>query len=140
MKIQIILILLFYQIVYSQEKTCYYVKNLDLFYVISFDENNSVLTESDLKLERVFNGLLEYPNMTLEILGHCDFNEKNKDKLSMKRSLIVIDFLVKKGINRKRLKAKGFSDKKLITNCNTINCNEEKKSQNRRVEFIITTI
>lgn len=78
--------------------------------------------------------------MTLEILGNCDFSEKNKKQLSLKRSIAVIDFLVKKGINKNRLKAKSFSDKRLTNNCNTINCNEEEKSKNRRVEFVVTAI
>jgi outer membrane protein OmpA-like peptidoglycan-associated protein len=134
------ILLLFSQLVFSQEKECYYVKNIDLFHIIYFQENNDSFFESDLKLDRVFSSLLEYPQMTLEILGHSDFSEKNKKKLSLKRSLSVIDFLVKKGINKKRLKAKYYSDKQLTNNCKNVQCNEEQKSRNRRVEFIVTAI
>jgi outer membrane protein OmpA-like peptidoglycan-associated protein len=135
------ILLLFSPFTFSQVKEYDVVKYIDLFDVVYFQENSvSIIEESNLKLDRIFIGLQENPTVTLDIVGNCDFTEKNKKKLSLKRSLTVIDFFVKKGIDRKRLKAKGFSDKKLTNNCYKINCSEKEKSQNRRVEFIVKAI
>lgn len=86
--------------------------------------------------------LKDYPNVILEIRGNSSRDEKNKTKLSQLRTEKVISDLVKHGIEKERLKGKGFSDKKPLSTPEEFenNDNERKKiilARNRRCSFII---
>jgi outer membrane protein OmpA-like peptidoglycan-associated protein len=52
--------------------------------------------------------LLGYPEYMIEIGGHCSSSEKNALKLSEQRAQKIIDLLVKRGIQRERLKIKAY--------------------------------
>jgi outer membrane protein OmpA-like peptidoglycan-associated protein len=56
-------------------------------------------------------------------------------KLSEKRAEAVLDYLVEKGINKKRLSAKGYGDtKKRVPEAKTF----EEFEMNMRVEAVVT--
>jgi outer membrane protein OmpA-like peptidoglycan-associated protein len=55
-------------------------------------------------------------------------------KLSDNRAKAVVDFLVSKGVDAKRLTWKGFGETQPLTS----NSTEEGKAINRRTEFVIT--
>ncbi len=79
------------------------------------------------------------PNIKVEISSHTDSkgdDEYNK-KLSQKRAESVVKYLVKKGINKHRLIAKGYGEEKPIApNTNPDGSdNEEGRQKNRRTEF-----
>lgn len=92
--------------------------------------------ESFAELDRVVQLLTTNPTMEIAISGHTDnvgsapFNHQ----LSEDRSKAVMAYLIQKGIQAKRLKAKGFGDTKPISD----NATEEGRQANRRVEFTIT--
>ncbi len=79
----------------------------------------------------------DYPGFHVQVDGHTD-NVGNPDanrKLSQDRAEAVVKYLVeKKGVDRKRLSAKGFGDTQPIAD------NKTKKGQarNRRVDFTVT--
>ncbi len=79
----------------------------------------------------------DYPGVHVQVDGHTD-NVGNPDanlKLSQDRADAVVRYLVtKKGVDAKRLSAKGFGDSKPIAD------NKTKKGQakNRRVDFTVT--
>ncbi len=79
----------------------------------------------------------DYPGFHVQVDGHTD-NVGNPDanrKLSQDRAEAVVNYLVsKKGVDAKRLSAKGFGDSKPIAD------NKTKKGQakNRRVDFTVT--
>lgn len=86
------------------------------------------------KLERM---MAQNPNMQVEIGGHTDVvGPKNYNKfLSQKRAEAVKDFLTKKGIDTRRIKAVGYgSSKPLASNDDE----KEGRELNRRVEFKVT--
>jgi len=88
-----------------------------------------------LELERVIKLLNENPQLSLAIVGHTDNSgskEKNK-QLSLNRAQAVVDFLSNKGIDKKRLIAKGMGDTMPIDS----NTTEQGKSNNRRTEINI---
>lgn len=71
----------------------------------------------------------------VRIEGHTDAvgdAEKNRT-LSQERAESVLEYLVKKGITRNRLEAKGYGPDKPVSSNNT----DEGRSKNRRVEFTI---
>lgn len=103
---------------------------------IFFDNNKfELVPTSALELERVYKLLSENPGLSLAILGHTD-NSGNKEKnklLSLNRAQAVVDFLSNKGIDKKRLIAKGMGDTMPIDS----NTTEQGKSNNRRTEINI---
>lgn len=85
--------------------------------------------------------MMETPQIVVEISSHTD--NKGKDaynkKLSQKRAESVVNYLIKKGIDPKRLYAKGYGEEKPIApNENPDGSdNPEGREMNRRTEFKI---
>ena len=121
-----------------QSPSCDFTNSFS-FPLIYFNKNSSHWKKEG-DLIKVIKCLKEYPALNIEIRGHCDAVEKNKEKLSLKRSQKIIDYLVKKGIDKKRLSLKGFSDTQLIIDCNDKQCDEAMRQNNRRCQIIITAI
>jgi outer membrane protein OmpA-like peptidoglycan-associated protein len=80
--------------------------------------------------------LEENKTMTLEIIGHTDDvgSEEGNRLISIKRAQVVADYLIRKGINEKRLKINGKLNKEPLFPNNS----PENRAKNRRVEFILT--
>jgi OOP family OmpA-OmpF porin len=91
--------------------------------------------ESFAELNRIFQVLHDNQSMEIEIDGHTDnVGPPAVNKvLSEARATSVQTYLTKKGIEAKRLRAKGFGENKPIASNNT----DGGRQQNRRVEFTI---
>ena len=103
---------------------------------IFFDFDKSVLLpQSFVALLKLTTLLQDNPNMKIELSGHTDNKGKDKynEKLSEDRSKAVYDYLISKGIDKKRLSYKGYGAKRPIADNKT----EEGRAKNRRVEFVI---
>lgn len=104
---------------------------------IFFEENSSELHYlSKAELHHVYNLMKEYPKMRILIGGHAmksDGDPKAYKKLSEDRAKEVYKFLVKMGIDKKRLEFKGFGSDKPMGDVNTGAGN----AQNRSVDFTI---
>jgi OOP family OmpA-OmpF porin len=92
--------------------------------------------ESFIVLESFAEYLKENPSITIEIQGHTDNvgAVKANEALSANRAYTVKAYLEEKGVDGKRITAKGFGPNKPIAE----NTTEEGKSKNRRTEFLIT--
>ncbi|MEW6469400.1 MAG: OmpA family protein [Bacteroidota bacterium] len=107
-----------------------------------FDSGKSTLRkESNLELDKLVKILKDYPEISIEIAGHTDSkgDDKLNEKLSQARAQAVVNYLIKKGIDKKRLIAKGYGEK-LPVAPNTKpdgKPNPEGMQLNRRVEFKI---
>jgi len=78
--------------------------------------------------------LVKYPAYNVEISGHTDNRGVKKDNqiLSENRAKAVMDYLVSKGIDKKRLTSKGYGDTKpKVENAVT----EEDHQKNRRTDY-----
>jgi len=104
------------------------------------------LNKWDIKPEAasVLNVLLEllkkYPEMQIELGAHTDSRASNMYNmiLSNKRAASTLDYLVKNGIERKRLQSKGYGEELPLIKCGDKKpCTEQEHSINRRCEFII---
>ena len=86
-------------------------------------------------IDEVYEILNRYKNIKVEIGGHTDSDgtTKNNQILSQKRADAIKDYLVKKGISSKRLKAIGYGESKPLVKNNS----SSNKQKNRRVEFIL---
>jgi outer membrane protein OmpA-like peptidoglycan-associated protein len=87
-------------------------------------------------LDKLINVLNKYPDTDIKILGHTD--NKGTDEynqgLSERRAISVSGYLKNHGITSGRISTKGMGENDPIASNDT----EEGRSQNRRVEFVIT--
>ncbi|WP_321321298.1 OmpA family protein [Labilibaculum sp.] len=92
-----------------------------------------ILSKSEIELTRLYNLLLTYPKLKIEIAGHTDDTgtENYNLKLSNNRAKAVCDYLIIKGIDETRLSFKGYGALYPIADNET----EEGRSLNRRTEF-----
>jgi len=76
--------------------------------------------------------------MEIEIGAHTDSRATDTYNmmLSNKRAASTLEYLVKNGIKRKRLRYKGFGETVPLVRCGN-SCTEQEHSINRRCEFII---
>lgn len=98
----------------------------------------SILTESEIILDKVIVILNSSPNVKLDVVSHTDAqgDDASNLKLSENRSNSVIDYLVSKGISKTRLKAIGKGELEIRNRCgNGINCSDKEHEYNRRTEF-----
>ena len=103
---------------------------------IYFDQSSPVLRpESFTELDQLYDVLMQYPSLRIEIHGHTD-NQGDFDlntQLSRNRCQSVINYLAGKGVRKTRLKAVGRGPLDPVAPNN----NEENRRKNRRVEFIL---
>lgn len=92
--------------------------------------------ESFVVLDAFVEFLKENPTMTIEVQGHTDNvgQAAANEALSANRAFTVKSYLETKGIEGKRIAAKGFGPKKPIADNGT----EDGRAKNRRTEFLIT--
>ncbi len=106
---------------------------------IFFDSNKFDLkTASKAELKKLIEFLKENAKTAIEISGHTDDigNDQSNLTLSQNRSKAVYNYLVTYGIDGKRLTFKGYGESTPIADNDT----EEGRANNRRTEFIITSI
>ena len=121
----------------NEEKEEYSVGKTVVLENIFFDFDKSVLLpQSYVALLNLTNLLKENPSMKIELSGHTDNKGKDKynEKLSQERAKAVYDYLISRGIDKKRLKYRGYGAQHPIADNKT----DEGRAKNRRVEFTIT--
>ena len=93
-------------------------------------------TESYTELNKLEAMLSQNQNIVMEIAGHTDAigTKAYNQYLSLKRAQAVKEYLTKKGINTKRIKAVGYGKSKPLASNDDENGGRE---LNRRVEFKI---
>ena len=112
--------------------------------MIYFDlDKSNIRPEAAIDLEKILDVLKENPNMEIDVRSHTDSRQtfKYNESLSDRRAKSTISWLIKNGINAKRLTGKGYGESQLINKCvDGVICSEEEHQQNRRSEFIITKL
>ena len=120
---------------------------------IFFDYNKYTLRpESLVVLDQFANFLMQHPHYIIEISNHrdCRGSDLYSSNLTQRRAQSVVDYLITKGVNEKRLVARGYGDSKplklegILLSCEYISSFttdkeiQEKLYQfNRRTEFTI---
>ena len=104
---------------------------------IQFDTGKSSIKSSSFAiLDQIAKVLDENPTYKVEIQGHTD-NVGKEDanmKLSEERAASVRDYLIKKGVDEKRMTSKGFGPTVPVAS----NTTAAGKAKNRRVEFVVS--
>lgn len=103
---------------------------------VHFNTGEATLRESSYEaLGHLEEALKRNPNMRVEIAGHTDSrgDKASNQELSEERAQAVVDYLVEQGIERARLEAKGYGERKPVASNDT----EKGRQQNRRTEVRI---
>lgn len=111
---------------------------------IYFNNDSSVIrTDAQLELSKVASVMINNPALKLEVrsytssVGPDDYNLR----LSERRADQTVDWLVRQGVNRLRLKGVGYGERGILNKCkNNVPCTDREHQQNRRSEFIITNL
>ncbi|MFM6976802.1 MAG: OmpA family protein [Sphingobacteriaceae bacterium] len=86
-------------------------------------------------LDKLATMLITKPKYNLKISGHTDAigSEKSNQTLSVNRANAVKTYLVKRGVSKNKIEARGYGESQPVADNNT----EEGRQRNRRVEFNI---
>lgn len=100
----------------------------------AFDQA-TILSKSFSLLDEVARVLSDAPSLRVRIEGHTDTTgtEEHNRELSEARALSVRDYLIGKGIDPRRLDAKGAGSSEPLAS----NTTPDGRERNRRVEFVI---
>jgi outer membrane protein OmpA-like peptidoglycan-associated protein len=112
-------------------------KKIEIKQTVYFDFNKASIKKVSFPLlNEVAQALADNPKIKVEVEGHTDSvgNDNFNLKLSQKRAESVKAYIVKRGIDAGRMVPKGYGENVPIADNRTA----EGRSQNRRVEFIIT--
>ena len=111
---------------------------------IKFDYNKAdIRPDAAVELTKIVEVMREYPKMKIDIRSHTDSRgaDSYNLKLSDRRAKATLEWIVKQGIDRNRLKAKGYGETRLVNGCsNGVPCTEEEHQENRRSEFIVVAM
>jgi len=103
---------------------------------VFFAFNSAELTDEAVKALKQNAGLLvKYPNVKIQLEGHCDERGNRLDniKVGRLRNETVQKFLIANGVDAKRISTISFGKEKP----NIIEENDVANKQNRRVNFVI---
>lgn len=106
---------------------------------IYFDFDKATFkTESYTELNKLENMMAQNPTMSIEIAGHTDAigTKEYNHNLSVRRATAVKNFLVKKGIDQRRVKVIGYGKTRPLASNDDESGGRE---LNRRVEFKVVS-
>ena len=107
---------------------------------IYFDLDKWDIKPQAAKVLDVLLGILKkYPYMEIEIGAHTDSRASDMYnlRLSNKRAASALEYLVKNGIDRKRLRSIGYGETKPLIICPNNDCTPAEHATNRRCTFMI---
>lgn len=96
--------------------------------------------DAEVELAKIIEVMHNYPQIKVHIKSHTDSRqtEAYNLRLSNFRAKSTREYMIKKGINKNRLTAKGYGESELLNECsNGVPCSREQHQLNRRSEFII---
>ncbi|GHB71883.1 OmpA family protein [Persicitalea jodogahamensis] len=111
---------------------------------IYYDLNKATIrSDAAHELDKVVEIMGKYPNMKIELGAHTDSRATSRYNriLSDKRAKEARNYLVSRGIESKRISAKGYGESKLVNECGDgRECSEAEHQKNRRTEIRIMNL
>ena len=112
--------------------------------MVYFDlDQYKIREDASFELQKLVEVMKQFPEMKIAIKSHTDSRQTAKYNmtLSENRANATLAWLVKNGINKNRLTAKGFGESKLVNHCKDgVQCSEAEHQANRRSEFVIVSM
>jgi len=102
-----------------------------------------IRADAALELDKVARLFMDNPNLSFELSSHTDSraSETYNLVLSDARANSAVDYLIRKGVEASRLKAKGYGESRPVNRCvDGVECTEEEHQANRRTEFKVTAV
>lgn len=108
---------------------------------IYFDlDKADIRKDAVLQLVKILDVMKQNPEIKVDIRSHTDSRQTKEYnlKLSDRRAKATKDWLIKNGIEKSRLTAKGYGESQLVNKCaDGVECTEAEHQANRRSEFIL---
>lgn len=106
---------------------------------IYYDLDKSFIrSDAAVELDRLAGILKQYPLLKIDLASYCDSRASYLYNLalSQRRAKSAVTYLVKKGITKTRMTAKGYSKSNPVNQCATnVKCSEADYQLNRRTEI-----
>lgn len=96
--------------------------------------------DAEVELAKIIDVMIKYPQLKVHIKSHTDSRqtEAYNMRLSNFRAKSTMSYMVKKGVAKERLTAKGYGETELLNGCTDgVPCSREQHQLNRRSEFIV---
>jgi outer membrane protein OmpA-like peptidoglycan-associated protein len=125
---------------YKLEQGLDLAKALSLRHIYFDIDKSKIRKDAIIELEKIIEVLTQNPKIKIEIGSHTDSRQSKvyNQKLSQRRAKSTLEYLVKRGIEKNRLTAKGYGESQLVNQCKDgINCTEVEHQLNRRSTFVI---
>ncbi len=90
------------------------------------------------ELDKLVKILRQNPEIVIELCSHTDSraNDVYNFWLSQHRAISAADYVISKGIDKTRIRGKGYGETQLLNHCaNGVFCSEPDHQENRRTEF-----
>lgn len=97
----------------------------------------NIRPDAAVELDKLVQTLQDNPSVKIELSSHTDCRGKDAYNLSLseKRAKSAVEYLIKQGIAKDRLTAKGYGETKPVEACECTKCTDEQHQANRRTEF-----
>ncbi|MBL1407711.1 OmpA family protein [Sphingobacterium faecale] len=109
----------------------------DIYY--DFDKYN-IRKDAAVILDQLVRTLRDNPTLRIELSSHTDSRGSHRynDVLSQRRAESAVAYIVSRGIERDRLVAKGYGERRLVNRCaDGVKCSPTEHQANRRTEVEI---
>lgn len=102
----------------------------------------NIRKDAEPALDSLANILELNSKIRIQLSSHtdCRGNDKYNETLSQKRAQSAVDYLIKKGISKNRLIAKGYGESSPAIRCECVKCTEDEHQINRRTTFKIIAV
>jgi len=111
---------------------------------IYYDSNKATMPKKVLpNLRKLLYTLQDNPQIVVELGSHADSRGSDEYNLalSQRRADAAVEYVVQQGIDRKRIRAKGYGETMLVNKCNNgVKCSSKQHEENRRTEFVIVGV
>ena len=95
------------------------------------------------ELDALAERLTVNPGISIEVGVHSDSRGERQDleTVTQQRAEAIASYLRTKGIDKERIKARGFGASRLLNHCAPgVQCSEEEHAVNRRNEYTVTSV
>ena len=102
----------------------------------------NIRPDAAAELDKLVQIMKDHPELNVEAGSHTDSRatEAYNNRLSKRRAKATVKYIVSKGIDAKRITAKGYGETQLTNGCtDDVECTDEQHQMNRRTEFVIVS-
>jgi outer membrane protein OmpA-like peptidoglycan-associated protein len=118
----------------------YSVRSEKAIMPIHFDYDKAIIRNDAAKtLDSIVLILRRNPKLSLNVNGYCDARGTlpYNQILSNQRSVAAVNYIISKGIDKKRMFPKGYGKTNFVNRClDGVSCSDNEQEQNRRVEML----